>query len=288
MKTSLQHGYTLVELVTSLVMGMILLAAAFALYTMSRGNQTTIANSSALDERGLMAIDTVSSQLRQAGYAPLEGSFDAATPILSGIDACSTPRAENGVLRCAGTSVGSDAVLIRFFGASRAGQTTPDDTILDCAGNGVAASDAVLPAGASLLFVRDDADGIPTLMCRSGAGTGTGTGSDDIALVRGVERMELLYGVSTDNDDIPDKFVAAKSITNSEWSSVAAVKVSLLLRGDYRRREEKASDPISMFGAFHDDPVYQVDTSKDPKIIRRLFTSTVQIRNSMRPLAGGG
>lgn len=283
MKTSGQHGYTLVELMTSLVMGMILLAAAFALYVMSRGNQTTIANSSALDERGWMAIDAVSSQLRQAGYAPLEGGFDAATPTLSGIDACGAPSAANGVLRCAGASAGSDAVLIRFFGASRAGQTTPDDTILDCAGNGVAASDAERPAGASLLFVRDGADGIPALMCRSG----TGAGSDDIALVRGVERMELLYGVSTDNDDIPDKFVAAKSITNSEWSRVAAVKVSLLLRGDYRRREEKASAPISMFGAFHDDPVYQVDTSKDPKIIRRLFTSTVQIRNSARPLAGG-
>lgn len=278
------HGYTLVELLTSLVMGMIILAAGFALYTMSRGNQNAIANSSTLDERGWLALDAVASQLRQAGYVPPGAKRDAAMPMLLGLDDCDAPAVAHGTLQCTGASAKTDALLIRFYGASRAGSPAADDTVIDCAGEGVPAPDGDSPRGASLFFVRHAADGTASLICRHGVGASAA----DVELIRGVERMELLYGISTAGDGMPDKVVPARVMTADDWRNVATVTVSLLLRGDHRRRgttsgttsTTTSTTTLAMFGAA-DDPDYRVETGKTPDIVRRVFTSTVQLRNRL-------
>lgn len=284
------RGYTLVELLTSLVLGMIILAAGFALYTMSRANQNAIANSSTLDERGWLALDAVTSQLRQAGYAPPDSERDAGLLMLHGLDACGAPTVAQGTLQCTGaaansdtsSNAGSDAVLIRFFGASRPGASAADNTVIDCAGQSVPAPDGERPRGASLFFVRHGADGTPALICRHGIDADAA----DIELIRGVERMELLYGVATAGDDMPDKVVPARDMTADDWRKVATVTVSLLLRGDHRRRGATDVTTLSMFAA-SGDPAYDVDVRKAPDVVRRVFSSTVQLRNRLACRPGG-
>lgn len=269
---------------TSLVMGMIILAAGFALYTMSRSNQSAIANSTALDERGWLAFNAVASQLRQAGYAPPGGLENIPTSMLHGLDACGDPTNVSGVLKCSGARTESDAVLIRFFGSSPPGTTTADNTVIDCAGDGVPAPHGELPRGASLLFVRSGTNGTPALVCRNGIDASSG----DIELIRGVERMELLYGVSTANDNMPDKVVSARDMTAEDWRMVATVTVSLLVRGEHPRRGATPASTLWMFGDSHDDPAYRVDTTTQPEVARRLFTGTVQLRNRLSCSAAGG
>ena len=88
-------------------------------------------------------------------------------------------------------------------------------------------------------------------------------------LVKGIENMQLLYGVDSTNDGIPNSYVSAGAVT--DWGNVSAVKVGLLVRSN----EE--------YGAAGDSSIYQVldqtVAAVNDRRRRRVYTAEIQLRN---------
>ncbi|QFT53483.1 PilW family protein [Microbulbifer sp. THAF38] len=90
-------------------------------------------------------------------------------------------------------------------------------------------------------------------------------------LLTGVEEMQLKYGLNTNSDRAPDKFVDAKDIPASEWDKVTAIKVELLVVST----DENALDELQKY-TFNGKLV----TAPDRRM-RQVFTSTIAIRGRM-------
>lgn len=95
-------------------------------------------------------------------------------------------------------------------------------------------------------------------------------GSED-ELVEGVEKMQILYGLDTNSDGTAESYVAANNAT-TQWGRVVSVRISLLLmtiEDNIASKNQKYS---------YEDIVDQTATDKR---IRRVFTTTVAIRNKL-------
>ncbi len=112
-------------------------------------------------------------------------------------------------------------------------------------------------------FIRNSASGSGPALWRESVDDGMEE------LVEGVESMQILYGEDTNNDSIADTYVNATSVSN--WSNVVSVKLGLLVR------------TVQPFGDSVDTNTYNllgtVINPVDDKRRRRIFTSTIEIRN---------
>lgn len=87
----------------------------------------------------------------------------------------------------------------------------------------------------------------------------------DELIVQGVENMQILYGIDTDADDIPNKYVSADNIG---ISSVSSVRIHLLIRSI--KEVGKSIQNYSYLG--------NTITPTD-KFLRKEFTTTIKLRN---------
>ncbi len=113
------------------------------------------------------------------------------------------------------------------------------------------------------IHMRDPASGVPSLYRKVGNGAPE-------ELVEGVENMQILYGVDSDGDNIPNQFLHADSVGN--FQRVVSVRVALLLR----TITEKANRPASAKNIKLLDT--ELTTPAD-RHVRRVFGFTVRIRN---------
>jgi Tfp pilus assembly protein PilV len=113
-----------------------------------------------------------------------------------------------------------------------------------------------------------EAEDLPTLCMETLAGDGM----TSRCLVEGVENMQLEFGIDSDADGAPDRYVPAPGA--SEMPRVVAVKIHLLLRS------------IVALAGHSDDKVYRLGQKELPArrdaFLRRVFSSTVLLRNTPR------
>lgn len=128
------------------------------------------------------------------------------------------------------------------------------------------------PAGSELIkyatttyFIRNNDQGVPSLYRK----VGTAAAEE---LVEGIERMQVRYGVDTNDDRQVDSYDSAAGV--GDWANVVAVRVGLLVQG-----------PIDMKAAV-DDKTYDLDGNgpevcdpPDERRMRRVFKSTFVLRN---------
>jgi len=297
----LESGYTLVELMVTLVLTLLLLAASLAFYMMSRTSYASIDDSGNLQERGNFAMSVVTRLLQQTAFTPQSnddkgGLMTVSDPMILGRDACSAPRVAtdaDGVesFGCGpGAAVNnSDAVMIRFFGFSGADGKTPDGSVVDCSGQAAAgytdSDQAARQRSVSVLYVARGTNGKPSLWCQYRQRKADGT--EDLAnytaqeLVPGVEAFQVLYGVGINDDEVPDKYVTASQIaTVADWKTVLTVKVSMVVRTDTGNTDPGSQGTFSMFGplgASLQDSSFQ--PTEDLRSARKLFSATIQLRN---------
>ncbi|MDH3759930.1 MAG: PilW family protein [Gammaproteobacteria bacterium] len=111
--------------------------------------------------------------------------------------------------------------------------------------------------------IQAGASGEPALW-RSENGT-------DLELVDGVEQMQVLYGLDTDDDDFPNRYVTIDNVPNT--FDVMAVRLMLLVRSD--------TDFIA-----EDNQAYSYNgnnvTAADRRL-RQVFTTTIALRNRVGP-----
>lgn len=320
-----QLGLSLVELMVAMTLSLLLIMAAAALYLTGRANYNSIDDTTALDEKGRFAVDTVVRIVRQAAWSNYAGNSAAASPgasgppapspggvmltttslspTISGLDNCGAPTQDLGSpaqnLACpaqAGAVNKSDVLQVRFFGSgTQQDRTVPDNSMIDCSGNGVAEpqawEDADLARGMAVFYVSNDASGMPQLMCgyrpRDAANKEiltAGTAYQAVSLISGVEVFQVLYGVDTNFDQTPDRFLSATEVLAlpTTWQNVVAIKMAMVLIGDTASASPQDPPTFRLFGRlFPGSPGN--DTSFTPATLlqrmRRLYTVTVQLRN---------
>lgn len=286
-------GFTLIELMVTLIITLLVLMAGLSFYLMSRNSYQTIDDTANLEERGNFALSVMMRLMRQTAYVPVlpnaGGMMPVSAQMLGGLDNCSNPN-DSETLACgAGTAInGSDAVMIRYYGVGKSATQTniPDESVVDCSGQGVAGATNIDTAdserGLSVLFIANGANGKPSLMCKyrvRAANGDEGTTFTTQELVPGVETMQLLYGISTNGDDVPDKYVTASSMASTDWVNVKTVKIALVVRADNTSADAGTPATLSLFGPLYTGANATYTPTVDTKSLRKLYYATVQIRN---------
>ncbi|KAI3590114.1 Type IV fimbrial biogenesis protein PilW [Cupriavidus sp. U2] len=304
------RGFTLASLMVGISLGLIATFAALATFQVMRTAYATVVDGVLIEERGQRALFILAHSIRQAGWIPahvaLAPAHPAPVPPIEGRDDCAqpslhtqtqTPSRTQSPMQCARGGVnGSDALLVRVSGSGLAADPTlPDGTMSDCGGYAlparaiVRASGAALPhhASTNLFYVGTGGDGVPQLLCRyptrqgsrllAGAHT-AGT------LVRGVEMLQLRYGIDSDGDGRIDRFVPARELPtqgSAGWHRVHAVQIAVVIRGERPTLAPGTTQRLTLFpgdGASHaDDQVFM--PARHPRLRRRVFATTVRLRN---------
>jgi len=119
---------------------------------------------------------------------------------------------------------------------------------------------AIVELTTSTYYIGTGASGRPALFRKDGAAVAQ-------ELVEGVEDMQILYGIDTNGDRTPNRYVTANNVT--DWGDVVSAEVRLLLQ---TLDDSLASQPQQY--------TFNGVLSVSPDLrLRRTFTNTVSIRN---------
>ena len=123
--------------------------------------------------------------------------------------------------------------------------------------------------------VDDPGEDVPALFRTVNRGRDE-SGTLDELFMMGVEAMEVLYGEDLDGNSRPDVYRDAEAV--GIWGNVTAVRFALLVRSD--QEYGSAADQDTNEGQTID--VLGTDfTAGEERVRRRLFQSTVYLRNSI-------
>jgi type IV pilus assembly protein PilW len=295
-----QRGLSLPELMVALAIGLLLILAAGALLLATRSSYLLHDDRVRLDETGRFAIEMVSRAVRQAGYRDwrvagiVPGTTVDGMPPVQGLDALDLRASGEGIAGPYRRAVnGSDVLALRFEGSGPDdGKVAGDGGILNCAG---AAVPAASERGWSIFHVSADSTGEPELRCRYRGPNGWK--SDAIA--RGIESFQVLYGVDSEGDGLPHRYLNASAIDDqsspgaSLWPSVVAVRIALLVRGTHpgqpSLRRYELFGPEYARSQGDADPGAVIDEGQLPAaargLARRIYSATILLRNRVAPAA---
>lgn len=242
------QGFTLVELMIALAVGLVLVIVVAQLFLGSRRTFTTTDEVSRMQENIRFTYQLLSRTIHLGGYKSspntrVEDVFNAATPVLVGTEGA--------------TASDSDGFSIRFQGNSN-GTGPADNSTFDCLG---------LPVAAGVMAVNTftialGRNGSNALFCNNG--------TTNAEIIPDVENMQVLYGVDNDSNLVVDTYAPAASVPN--MNLVRSVRVALLFRSTNTAGLPAPSIRTFdlngvTFGPFNDN------------LLRRSVTMTVNMRN---------
>jgi type IV pilus assembly protein PilW len=287
-RRSRQAGLTLIELLVAVTLGLLVTLAAVASLLIGRQGFTSVDQSSQLRENARFAASLVQRLVIQAGYESHRDGTLASTwryfcsgsgqpcgdvngdknpgivgfdnALVSGVTLPTGLVSGNRTTGC-GTFTdtsclnGSDVLVVRYWGDSRAGAATGDGSMINC--SGANEPDGTVPAY-SIFHVQRGASGEPTLACTYRDSTGAW---QTVPVMQGVEGFQVLYGVDnvtaatappageTGLDGVPDRYLRASQLTVTgntnatmdNWRRVRSVRIGLLLRGDLNSAVDRAA-----------------------------------------------
>ncbi len=308
-----QSGLTIVELMVAIAVGLLVVLAATSLLLSTKIGYIFQDEGARLQETGRYAVESITRAVRQAGYENWDtaGTAIISTPEISaniaGLDASSLKETSVGIDAPVAKSInGSDVLAIRFVG-SGAGPGG-DGTLLNCAGFGVAEpADLEVDRGWSIFYIAADKSGEPELRCKYFGKTSWNTE----AIARGVESLQILYGVDADDDGLPNQFFTATAINaldrslvlegpnaaarhidqnrKTHWKKVVVIKIGILVRSAQGTRSDSEERDYDLFGKDYADANAAIDAGTRVKEAgmpaagrnryRKVFASTIQLRN---------
>ncbi|WP_447744132.1 PilW family protein [Variovorax boronicumulans] len=216
-------GFTLIELMVALTIGLVILAAALSVFaTSSRSSQLSELETQ-LNEDGILALNLIQQQLKQAGYSqqriPSSGATVMGNYAGPAVRGCDGGFADAGAafdkLACT-KGDGSDAIAIRYEATTdnTMPQLTDPTLATNCLGNAInpltpsqveppptPAPGMPPPAAYALAdnrYLVTGAGTAPMLSCRGmeKRNTGNAIGLSQ-PLLANVEHMQVLYGVAS-------------------------------------------------------------------------------------------
>ncbi len=291
-----QSGVSLIEVLVSLVIGLLLVTFIGAAYLAQSNSTRSTDQSSQLQETARIALNLLERTVRQAGYVEYgQGQSPSGYCSLSSTttDTSGTPLVTGPFIEGrsgSGHFADSDRLIMRTYGAGPASAANGDGSIRDCRGVSIPgqsiANNAVI-----WFYVANDLSGQPALFCgvrRPGA-----TAPEQQALIPGVESFQVLFLESDGTSSAPRRLLQANEVT--DWRRIVAVRISLVLRSESPSRSDLDSGPTPT-QAYYDvfDVAYTTSSSSDAgktfspsslttelrRHLRGVFTTTIELRNS--------
>jgi type IV pilus assembly protein PilW len=211
-----QKGLSLIELMIAITLSIFIVAAMISLFVNSKQNYRMNENMSRLQENARFAVSFLSRDIRMADYRACV--TEDRLPNGSGLPAIAGQD---------GTAGAPDTITVRWQSNACGIALAPETTVFS---------------------IQTGASGSPALF-RSV----NGDAAEE--LVEGIEDLQILYGQDTDNDDVPNYFVDAATIT--DMAQAVSVRITLVAR------------------------TLESNLAADGGRITRAFTSTVTLRNRL-------
>jgi len=222
-------GFSLVELMISLALGLFLSLAVIQTYLATVKSDKIIMGNTEIQENARFALHVLEKALQQAGYfsnleesrqehfqkqtAQWANTVFTSTHAIRGFDDTETP-----VTYQPNSASGTDQVFIRLV--SDTAVSGMGAAWHDCNG-GLIPDNTAIQMG----FYISATDG--SLMCRSEI---PGATPDSQPLISNVSDFQLLYGVDSTQDGSVNRYVDAPNVSaTSDWDNVRVIKVSLKL-----------------------------------------------------------
>lgn len=209
-------GFTLIELMISLVIGAIILTAAGGMVQTSAKTRNIVRNTAWLQEEAFFVSHTLRQQLAQAGYRGIDPALlsGRTIPINNHNNSFQSETGEWGQGQF--IRVKNNILSYRFGGAS-ASDGTADNSIFDCLGN-------ALPFGP--LYETQISLQTNQLICTVGTQSTVLLGSDQGMLV---EQMVYQLGVDSDSDGDIDKMIAPAAASTADYLNTRHITLRLLI-----------------------------------------------------------
>lgn len=243
------RGMTLIELMISIVLGLLLVAIVGQIYVGTKATYNKQEDLSRLQENGQAALTIISRTVRISGFKSAPDAdatyiFTSSAPAIKG-----------------STTAGNDEIIIRFQGSGD-GAGMADNSIIDCLG---VARDANV-MNYNRFYIASNATTLrPGLWCD----TSDDSAVDGTEIVSDVENMSVLYGGDIGADNAVDYYVSAANVPN--WDLISSVRIGLV-----------AATPNATINPQLDTSTYTVlGNTYDPvddRRSRRVYSITIALR----------
>lgn len=274
-----QSGFSLVELMVSITIGLIVIAAVGYSFVASKRTFRSSAGMMQLQENARSAMLLVNSVIRNAGYLPQP--LSQTDPQSFFIKDLTTPR---NTLAIYGQSATSPATIYPFIGSTATPSSTSDYLAISFLGDGDSTNttrrmhtclgdpvDSGELAVNVLYIARNSAtETVPSLYCASRiynattfATLRTATGQP---LLLGVTNLSARYGTDSSGNRQTSRYLAASAI--SDWTIVTAVQITITSESA-DVVEAVASQQVNVSNKFQGGR------------LQRPLTQTVSIRNRL-------
>ena len=298
------RGFTLVELLISMVLGIVVIGALVVVYTSGSAASRNAQAQSQMNEDAQMAMAVITNELRQAGYNPMRPANGVGfkTPLLdaSGLGwtlrACDTGFKDNtkaiSALEC-NTTGSSTSLAVVYEGDLYSGKNTGTPKPMDCIGTGVDETTGAPPESykyyimQSRLFIKDNA-----LNC-----TGGGDLTQSQILAENIESMTVNFAIGDPSTNTTPQLVVGylnasdiATVTTAadwtdatphlltepeRWNKVVAARVCIVVMSE--------NTVLNELGSSGSNPTYtncsNVSTDITDGKLRRAYRTTVLLRN---------
>lgn len=224
-----QIGMSLVEIMISMVLGLVLLGGTFQIFMVTKNSQKLQNGIADVQENGRYAIHVLRENILMAGFS-----------MTNSVQALEAATTEDGT---------SDQITVRY------------ESAVDCLG--VALPGSAGGVAVNRLFIDLDTQ---ALKC-------DGNGDENVAsvaLVEGVENMQVLYGSDDDDNGVSNRYINATEI--SDWDAIVSVRIALLVRS-HGAIGGKETQKFQLLDA--------PEITRTDAVAHRVFTTTIPLRNSM-------
>jgi type IV pilus assembly protein PilW len=288
-KTS-EKGFTLIELMISIVLSIVIIGALLVLYTNGSNATKNTQAQGQMNEDAQMALAILTHEIRQAGYNPtrtggakndlLQGGW-----AIFGCDKGFTDNAAAGNALTCGNAGTSSSIAVVYEGDLYSGKNTSavPPLPMDCIGNGVSPTvgGGTYYTMQSRLFVEAGA-----LRCLGGGDLG---GTSQV-LAENIESLNVTYGVAEPTVANSQKlagYLTADEINNptdaglkamisvDRWNKVVSARICIVVQSETAVLNDLKSAAVSPSYSNCSDTAVSIADGK----LRRAYRTTVLLRN---------
>ncbi|MGB5442299.1 MAG: PilW family protein [Gammaproteobacteria bacterium] len=303
-------GFTLVELMIALLLGLILMAGVISIFMSSKQSYAAVHVLARLQENGRYGMDIISADLRRAGYLSGNANVDTiggTEGVSTTDDSCLTSGStwgrmiERRVFGLDDSNTGyacipgsaytrGDVLTLRYASPVEAASFSANRVYLRSSlfegrifKGSSEASNTILenPQTTRELVAHSYYIGPSSVECPAGTAVpalhwlsmdDNGQPASEELMV-GAEHLQLQYGVDTDANGSVEQFLDADTVSTNaafDWDDVIAVRVWLLVRGECAETGLDNTNTYTM-----GDQTY----TPNDNFRRQLYTTTVMLRN---------
>jgi len=263
-----QQGVTLVELMVSMLVGMILLSGVVAVYIGSKQTYGARGGLSILQENGRVAIKRLQRGILGAGY-PKNSGIEPIISRANQVDATPDPELTVSADNANGVTERKDA------SGAKVDKSNGDTLTVSFMPFGTNTQDCLGQIGTVKgLIVNNYFVQNGQLMCR---GSGNSVAQP---IAEAVDNMQILYGIYDDTNPDPKKHTfqyLKASDMSGHWLKVVSIQVALLINSIDNVKDVAPGvgneDQFNLLG--------QNYIARNERLALRVFTTTIPLRNRM-------